>query len=167
MTTATASKSSRTTKATEAGKATTATKSPKDAGATGDPESMVWVGNIEKATITNETFRTVLFTGPNSQVTVMALSPGEDIGWEMHDGIDQFLRVEQGTGQLEVGEEEDRADETHEVGSDDGIVVPAGTWHNLTNTGRSVLKLYSVYSPPEHDDGTVHRTKEEAEADGG
>ena len=82
----------------------------------------------------------------------------------MHEGIDQFLRVERGAGRVELGASEDAVDETHDVGDDWAIVVPAGVWHDVVNTGDGELKLYSLYSPPEHPDGTVHRTKADAEA---
>ena len=127
-----------------------------------------WVGDVEQATLDNDTFRTVLFTGEHTQLTVMRLGPGEDIGREAHPHLDQFLRVEQGTGRVELGRSEDAVDETHEVEDDWAIIVPAGVWHNVVNTGSGELKLYSLYSPPEHPDGTVHRTKADAErAEGG
>jgi mannose-6-phosphate isomerase-like protein (cupin superfamily) len=122
-----------------------------------------WISDIEKATRDNDTFRTVLFTGTQTQLTVMSLAPGEDIGREAHDHIDQFLRIEEGTARVELGATEDTIDETHDVEADWAIVVPAGVWHNVVNTGAGELKLYSLYSPPEHPDGTVHRTKAEAE----
>jgi mannose-6-phosphate isomerase-like protein (cupin superfamily) len=123
-----------------------------------------WVGDIEQETLDNETFRTVLFTGDHTQLTVMRLKPGEDIGLERHDGIDQFLRIEGGSARVELGRSEDSVDETHEVEDDWAFIVPSGVWHNVINTGDGELKLYSLYSPPEHPDGTVHKTKEEAEA---
>jgi mannose-6-phosphate isomerase-like protein (cupin superfamily) len=123
-----------------------------------------WVGDIERETLQNETFRTVVFTGEHLQVTVMRLAPGEDIGREVHPHTDQFLRVEQGSGRVELSRSEDTVDETHDVEADWAAVVPAGVWHNLVNTGDGELKLYSIYTPPEHPDGTVHRTKAEAEA---
>ena len=122
-----------------------------------------WVGDIERETIDNGTFRTVVFTGEHTQLTVMRLAPGEDIGREMHPQLDQFLRVEAGTGRVELGRSEDGVDETHEVGPDWAVIVPAGVWHNLVNTGDEDVKLYSLYSPPEHPPGTVHSTKAEAE----
>jgi mannose-6-phosphate isomerase-like protein (cupin superfamily) len=94
----------------------------------------------------------------------MCLQPGEEIGWEAHHDIDQFLRLEQGTGRAEFGATEDGVDETHDIQDDWAIIVPAGVWHNVVNTGDQPLKLYSLYSPPEHPDGTVHVTKAEAEA---
>jgi mannose-6-phosphate isomerase-like protein (cupin superfamily) len=123
-----------------------------------------WVADVEQATLENTNFRTVLFTGEHTQLTVMSLKPGEEIGWEAHHDIDQFLRLEQGRGRVEFGTTEDAVDETHEVEDDWAIIVPAGTWHNVVNTGDEELKLYSLYSPPEHPDGTVHVTKEEADA---
>ena len=123
-----------------------------------------WVGDIEQETLENGTFRTVVFTGEQTQLTVMSLEPGESIGREAHEGTDQFLRVERGSGRVELGRSEDTVDETHEVSDDWAIFVPAGVWHDLINTGADELKLYSLYSPPEHPDGTVHETKAEAEA---
>ena len=122
-----------------------------------------WVGDVEQETLENETFRTVVFTGEHTQLTVMSLEPGEDIGREHHDGIDQFLRIERGSARVELGRTEDSIDETHDVADDWAIIVPAGMWHNVVNTGDGELKLYSLYSPPEHPDGTVHKTKAEAE----
>jgi mannose-6-phosphate isomerase-like protein (cupin superfamily) len=123
-----------------------------------------WIGDIEEATLENATFRTVLFTGEHTQLTVMRLGPGEDIGREVHPHLDQFIRVEEGEGRAELGTTEDRVDETHDVRDDWAIVVPAGVWHNVVNTGTGELKLYSLYSPPEHPADTVHRTKAKAEA---
>ena len=123
-----------------------------------------WIGDIEQATTENETFRTVLFTGEHTQLTVMSIAPGEDIGLELHEDHDQFLRVERGSARVELGPSEDQLDELHDVEADWAVIVPAGTWHNVVNTGDGELKVYSLYSPPEHPDGTVHRTKADAEA---
>ncbi len=123
-----------------------------------------WVGDIEKETLDNTTFRTVVFTGEHTQLTVMRLAPGEDIGREAHHDRDQFLRIEQGEARVELGKTEDTVDETHDVAADWAVIVPAGVWHNVVNTGSGELKLYSLYSPPEHPDGTVHETKADAEA---
>ncbi len=123
-----------------------------------------WVADVEQATLDNTNFRQVLFTGEHTQLTVMSLKPGEEIGWEAHDELDQFLRLEQGSGRVEFGQSEDGVDETHEVSDDWAIIVPAGVWHNVVNTGDEDLKLYSLYSPPEHPDGTIHVTKAEADA---
>ncbi|MGI8706854.1 MAG: cupin domain-containing protein [Actinomycetota bacterium] len=122
-----------------------------------------WVGDIEQTTLDNDNFRTVVYTGEHTQLTVMRLAPGEDIGLEAHPQLDQFLRIEQGHGRAELGRSEDQMDETHDVGPDWAIIVPAGVWHNVVNTGDEELKLYSLYSPPEHPDGTVHETKQESE----
>ncbi len=123
-----------------------------------------WVGNIEERTLDNDTFRTVVFTGEHTQLTVMHLEPGEEIGLEAHHDRDQFIRVEQGSARVVMGPAEDDLDEAHDVEDDWAVIIPAGTWHNVTNTGDVPLKLYSLYSPPEHPDGTVHRTKAEADA---
>ena len=123
-----------------------------------------WVGNIEQETIENETFRTVLWTGDHSQLTVMSIPAGDDIGKEVHTDHDQFLRIEQGSARVELGPTENEVELTQEVGDDWAIVVPAGVWHNLINTGDGDLKVYSLYSPAEHPPNTVHATKAEAEA---
>jgi mannose-6-phosphate isomerase-like protein (cupin superfamily) len=123
-----------------------------------------WVADIERATLENENFRTVVWTGEHSQLTVMRIAPGEDIGKEVHPDHDQFIRIEAGQGRAELGPSEDVVEETHDVGDDWAIVIPAGIWHNVVNTGESDLKVYSLYSPPEHPPDTVHRTKAEAEA---
>ena len=123
-----------------------------------------WVGNVEQATLDNENFRTVLFTGEHTQLTVMKLGPGEDIGREVHGNLDQFLRIEKGRGRVELSESEDQTGETYEVEDDWAIIIPAGIWHNVINIGDDELKLYSLYSPPEHPDGTVHETRAESDA---
>ena len=123
-----------------------------------------WVGDIEHETIENETFRTVLWTGDHSQLTVMSIPAGEDIGKEVHPDHDQFLRIEQGSGRVEMGPSEDEVEVTQDVGADWAIVVPAGVWHNVVNTGDGELKVYSIYSPAQHPPGTVHPTKADAEA---
>ncbi len=122
-----------------------------------------YVVNIEELTLQNETFRTAAWTGSQLQMTLMAIQPGEDIGLEVHDDHDQFLRIEQGTARVEMGPTE--TDLTAQDAEDDfAIFVPAGTWHNIINTGDDVLKLYSIYAPAEHAHGTVHETKAIAEA---
>ena len=123
-----------------------------------------WVGNVERETLENTNFRTVLFTGGNIQLTVMRLRPGEEIGVEMHDHLDQFLRVEQGRARVTLGPSADQVDEEHDVEDDWAVVVPGGTWHNVVNTGSGDLKLYSLYAPPEHPSGAVHPTKADADA---
>jgi mannose-6-phosphate isomerase-like protein (cupin superfamily) len=124
-----------------------------------------WVNDIEKLTRENTNFRTVIYTGEHSQLTVMSVPPGGEIGWEAHGHLDQFLRIEQGQGRLDLGTTEDAVDESQDVEDDWAFIIPAGTWHNVVNTGDEDLKVYSIYSPPEHPDGTVHRTKAEADAD--
>lgn len=124
-----------------------------------------WVGDIERATLENTTFRTVLFTGEHAQLTVMRLAPGEDIGREVHPHTDQFIRIEAGRARVEFGTSEVRVDETHDLQDDWALVIPAGVWHNVVNAGDGDLKLYSLYSPPEHPPHTVHRTKAESEAE--
>lgn len=123
-----------------------------------------WVGDIEQATLDNTTFRTVLFTGEHAQLTVMSIPIGEDIGREVHHDRDQFLRIEQGRARVELSTTEDGTDETHDVEADWAMIVPAGLWHNVVNTGDGELKVYSLYSPPEHPESTVHRTKADAVA---
>lgn len=120
--------------------------------------------DINQATLQNNTFRTALWTGTLFQITLMSLNPGEDIGLEMHPDVDQFLRIEQGEGIVQMGDKADNLTLQQEVLDDYAIVIPAGTWHNLTNTGSTPLKLYSIYAPPNHPFGTVHTTKAEAEA---
>jgi len=117
-----------------------------------------YVVNIEEKTQSNNYFREVLFTTDKSQLVVMALQPGEEIGVEVHAEHDQFIRVESGVGKAIMdGVESDLAD-----GS--AVVIPAGVEHNIINTGETVMKLYTVYTPPEHADKTVHQTKAEADA---
>ena len=112
-----------------------------------------YVINIEKATMENDNFRRVLHTAEHSQLVVMSLLPGEDIGSEVHD-LDQFIRFESGSGKVILGDRE------YEVEDDWAVVIPAGVEHNVINTSDSdKMKLYSIYSPPEHADGTVHPTK--------
>jgi mannose-6-phosphate isomerase-like protein (cupin superfamily) len=119
-----------------------------------------YVGAIEKQTLDNTCFRQVLFTAHHAQLVVMCLQPGEDIGDEVHPDVDQFFRIEQGEATFLFNEKE-----PHPVREGDAVVVPAGTYHNVVNTSKTAtLKLYTIYSPPNHPDGTVHRTKAEAEA---
>src|SRR3990172_8331823 len=114
-------------------------------------------GNIEKETLANNNFRKVLFTSKHAQLVVMSLKPGEDIGLEVHKGVDQFFRFEQGEATVVIDGDEFR------VSFDDVVIVPAGSLHNIKNTTSTDLKLYTIYSPPNHPDGTVHKTKKEAE----
>ena len=124
--------------------------------------------NIESYTLANENFRTTLWTGSNLQVTLMSIPAGGDVGLELHHDIDQFLRVEEGTARVMMGDSEDRLDFVREVSDDFAILVPAGKWHNIVNTGDKPLKIYSIYAPAEHPHGTVHKTQQEAmEAEAG
>lgn len=118
--------------------------------------------NIEDVTKENNTFRTALWTGEHLQVTLMSIGVGEDIGLEIHPHTDQFLRIEEGQGLLQMGNRRDRLDFQQQVYDDYAIMIPAGKWHNVTNTGNVPLKLYSIYAPPEHPFGTVHKTKADA-----
>ena len=118
--------------------------------------------NIESYTLANENFRTALWTGANLQVTLMSIPAGGDVGLEQHHDIDQFLRVEEGTARVMMGDSEDRLDFVREGSDDYAILVPAGKWHNIVNTGDKPLKIYSIYAPAEHPHGTVHKTRQEA-----
>jgi mannose-6-phosphate isomerase-like protein (cupin superfamily) len=122
------------------------------------------VVNIHEATKQNSTFRTALWTGNHLQVTLMSINVGEDIGLEVHPDVDQFLRIEEGQGIVQMGDTKDNLTFQARVSDDFAIMVPAGKWHNLTNTGNMPLKLYTIYAPPEHPFGTVHGTKAEAMA---
>ena len=119
-----------------------------------------YVGSIEKQTLENTYFRQVLYTAQHGQLVVMCLRPGEDIGDEVHPNVDQFFRIERGEAKFVLNEKE-----VHPVHEGDAVLVPAGTYHNVVNTSKTaMLKLYTIYSPPNHPDGTVHKTKAEAEA---
>lgn len=113
--------------------------------------------NIERRTVENEDFRRVLYTGRNLQLVLMTLPPGCDIGEEVHPDRDQFFRIEEGKGVVDIDGAE------NPVEDDFAVVVPAGARHNVRNTGSEPLRLYTIYAPPEHKDGTVQSTKEEAE----
>lgn len=124
-----------------------------------------FVVDIESATLTNDSYRTTLWTGSNLQMTLMHIEPGHDIGLEVHEHGDQFLRVEAGRARVQMGPSREDLSFDREVGDDWVILVPAGAWHNVTNIGDEALKVYALYAPPEHPHGTVHATKEEADAD--
>ncbi|OHB05528.1 MAG: cupin [Candidatus Zambryskibacteria bacterium RIFCSPLOWO2_01_FULL_47_14] len=117
-----------------------------------------YVDNIEKLALENENFREVLYTDKKSQLVLMSLRPEEEIGEEVHD-VDQFLRVEKGVGKAVLN------GISREIGDGSAILVPVGTRHNIINTGAGQMKLYTLYSPPHHRDGVVHKTKAQAEAD--
>ena len=117
-----------------------------------------YITNIERDTLASDDYRRVLFTGPNMQLVLMTLQPGEDIGLETHDGHDQFIRIEGGSCVARLNGEESRLEDGSVV------VIPAGVEHNIVNVSTDKpLRLYTLYSPPEHADGTVHRTKQDAE----
>ena len=124
-----------------------------------------FIVNIEDYTKENENYRTTIWTGEKLQVTLMAIEPGDDIGLEVHMGIDQFLRIEEGKGLCQMGDAEDNLTFEQEVSDDDVILVPADTWHNVTNIGDKPLKIYSIYAGPDHVPGTVHKTHEESKND--
>lgn len=124
-----------------------------------------FVFNIEDYTKGNDTYRTALWTGEFMQLTVMSILPGEDIGLEVHMDHDQFIRVEEGTGIVMMGDAEDDLSYQRKVEDDFAIMIPAGKWHNVVNDSDKPLKLYSLYAPKEHDKGTVHQTRDEALAD--
>jgi len=118
-----------------------------------------YVTDIEKRSLDNDNFREVLFTGPHIQLVLMSLAVGEEIGLETHEHGDQFFRVEAGSGKAILDGEE------HALSDGSVVVIPAGTEHNILNVSKTEpLKLYTIYSPPEHPDGTVHKTKAEADA---
>ena len=119
-----------------------------------------FVGPIEELTLKNEFFRQVLFTGKHAQLVVMCLQPGEEIGTEVHDHVDQFFRIEAGEAKFVFDGREE-----HVVHGSDAVVVPAGTRHNVINPSKTEkLKLYTLYAPPNHPDGTLHQTRAEADA---
>jgi len=119
-----------------------------------------YVDNIEEKTLQNDYFREVLYTGQHSQLVVMSLNPEEEVGMEVHEIVDQFIRVEEGVGKAILNGEE------HEISEGYAVVVPAGTKHNIINTSKDKkMKLYTVYSPPHHKDKTIHKTKAEAKKD--
>ena len=120
------------------------------------------VENIEEMTLANENYRTTIWTGAKLQATLMTIQPGDDIGLEVHHGIDQFIRIEEGTGLCQMGESEDALTFEEQVGADFAIFVPADLWHNVTNTGDVPLKLYTIYAGPDHVEGTVHPTHQDA-----
>lgn len=116
-----------------------------------------FVGDIEEMTEENTHFRRVIYTGKNLQLVLMAIEPGKDIGEEVHEGHDQFFRVEKGKGEVWIDGKRSK------IKGDDAVIVPAGARHNVVNTGDKLLQLYTLYAPPEHRDGTAHVTKADAE----
>lgn len=114
--------------------------------------------NIERLTEANSDFRRVLYTGHNLQLVLMSIKPGEEIGAEVHDDRDQFFRIETGEGEISID------GTVHKVKADDGVIVPQGAKHNVKSVGSEPLKLYTIYGPPEHLDGTIHKTCADANA---
>ncbi|MDU5232101.1 MULTISPECIES: cupin domain-containing protein [Actinomyces] len=135
------------------------------AGQFDDQGKKPYVIDIEKETLDNTNFRTTMWTGEHIQLTVMEIPVGGDIGLEVHEDTDQFLRIEQGKGRCEMGPSKDDLNFVKEVEDDFAIFVPAGAWHNVTNIGEEPLKLYTIYGPADHLPGTVHKTQADAEAD--
>lgn len=121
--------------------------------------------NIERAAEENKTFRTALWTGSYLQLTLMCIPAGGEIGLELHEHVDQFIRIEAGRGLVKMGGSRECLDFQRNVGDGDAFLIPAGIWHNLVNTGGSPIKLYSIYAPPQHPRGAVHRTKKDADAE--
>jgi len=124
-----------------------------------------YVLDIEQTTLDNDNFRTTLWTGRHLQLTVMSIPVGGDIGLEVHPKNDQFLRLEQGKGRVEMGPKKSELNFSEDVEDDWAILVPAGTWHNVTNIGDEPMKVYALYGPPDHVAGTVHKTQKDAEKD--
>jgi len=122
-----------------------------------------FVTNIEEMAGRNRFFRVALWTGEHLQLTLMSIEPGDDIGLELHTDLDQFIRIERGQGLVLMGNDSDCLDYRTRVYDGYVIFIPAGTWHNLINIGRTPLKLYSIYAPPAHPHGTVQERKEDAE----
>jgi mannose-6-phosphate isomerase-like protein (cupin superfamily) len=119
-----------------------------------------YAGSIEKQTLKNSYFREVIFTGTRVQLVLMCLQPGEEIGSEVHPDVDQFFRIEQGEARFILNGKEELLER-----DGDAVVVPAGTYHNVINASKvSPLKMYTIYSPPNHPDGTIHKTKADADA---
>lgn len=123
-----------------------------------------FVINIDHATKQNNTFRTALWTGNHLQLTLMSINIGEEIGLENHPNLDQFLRIEQGQGIVKMGKHKNNLDFQRKISDGFAIIIPAGTWHNIINTGNKPLKLYSIYAPPQHPKNTVHKTRADAMA---
>ena len=121
--------------------------------------------NIDKVTKMNQNFRTALWTGTHLQATLMSIDVGDDIGIEVHPDVDQFIRIEEGIAFVQMGPRKNTLIYRQQVNSDYAIFIPAGTWHNIINIGNIPLKVYSIYAPPHHQKGTIHKTKEDAEAE--
>ncbi len=123
-----------------------------------------YVVDVEQVTTANDTFRTAAWTGEHLQMTLMSIPVGGEIGLELHEGTDQFLRVEAGQARVQMGKAKDDLSYDKQVEADWAIFVPTGWWHNVTNTGDEPLKVYSIYAPSHHPHGAVHETKADADA---
>lgn len=121
-----------------------------------------WVLHIEEATVNNPHYRVVPWTGGNMQMLLMSVAPGEEIDLEMHENLDQFIRIEQGEARVSMGETEDDLYFERDISGDWAAFIPGGYYHNIQNTGDIDLKLYSIYAPPQHPEGTVHQTYDKA-----
>jgi mannose-6-phosphate isomerase-like protein (cupin superfamily) len=128
-----------------------------------DYGSAPYVANVARMAMQNPNFRTALWTGSHLQMTLMSISPRGEIGLEMHEDTDQMIRIEQGNAVVKMGTCREHPDFSQSLSVGDVVFVPAGTWHNVKNTGRFPLKVSSVYAPPNHPKGTLQRTKAEAE----
>lgn len=122
-----------------------------------------YVVNVERMAMQNSDFRNAVWTGCNLQMTVMCIMPCGEIGAEIHHDTDQFIMVQQGNAMVKTGKHKNRMDSCHNMCPGDAVFIPAGTWHNIVNTKNEPLRVTSIYAPPNHPKGTVHRTKEEAE----
>ncbi len=120
--------------------------------------------NLQRAAEQNNTYRTALWTGDHLQLTLMSINPGEDVGLELHPDTDQFFMLAEGKGYVVMGPEKNNLNYKKTVYKNYAFIIPAGTWHNFVNTGSKPAKLFSIYAPPNHPFGTVHNTKEDAQA---
>nr|WP_251638858.1 cupin domain-containing protein [Sporosarcina sp. NCCP-2716] len=128
-----------------------------------DDGKQPYVFNIHEAARNNATYRTAVWTGDHLQVTLMSIPPGDDVGLEIHPDTDQFLRIEEGRGLVQMGNSAGQLSYQQEAGPGSAILIPAGTWHNVTNIGSGPMRLYSIYAPPHHPFGTIERTKADAD----
>lgn len=122
-----------------------------------------YIANIEQITVQNQNFRTAIWTGDDLQMTLMCIPSCGEIGLEIHEDTDQYIRVEQGKAVVKLGKCKERLDMQRDMCKGEAVFIPAGTWHNIINAGRCSLKLSSIYAPPHHRKGTIHHTKEDAE----
>lgn len=123
-----------------------------------------FVMNLKQLTMSNDNFRTALWTGCDLQLTLMCIPPNSEIGLESHPDLEQFLYIESGQGIVVMGRHKECLNFKRQAFDNTAIIVPAGTWHNLINTGNCPIKLFSIYAPPQHPWGTIHKTKADADA---